>query len=144
MRATGCSTPVFSFFHEVLAAAVSSSGLTTLGPLTGKVPPAQRQRMVDDFSKHKGPAVLFGQIDVGGTGLNIQAASVVVLTEPPWKPALEDQAIARCHRMGQARRVHVHRLLAAGSVDAHMVEIVNRKRALQRLRAAQRRQRREP
>ena len=37
-------------------------------------------------------------------GLNIQAASVVILTEPQWKPTIEEQAIARCHRMGQVRR----------------------------------------
>jgi SNF2 family DNA or RNA helicase len=126
----GWKVVVFSFFHDVLNAAMKLDRLTAFGPLTGKVSPADRQRIVDDFSRHKGPAVLFGQIDAGGTGLNIQAASVVVLTEPQWKPTIEDQAIARCHRMGQVRRVHVHRLLAADSVDARMVEIVGRKRAL--------------
>ena len=57
-------------------------------------------------------AVLVSQIQAGGVGLNIQAASVVVLAEPQWKPSIEDQAVARCHRMGQVRPVQVHRLLA--------------------------------
>ena len=57
-------------------------------------------------------------------GLNIQAASVVILTEPQWKPTIEDQAIARCHRMGQVRSVDVHRLLAEDTVDQRMLEIL--------------------
>ena len=60
-------------------------------------------------------------------GLNIQAASVVVIAEPQWKPSTEEQAIARCHRMGQLRRVQVHRLLTRRSVDERMLEILRRK-----------------
>ena len=63
-------------------------------------------------------------------GLNIQAASVVILTEPQWKPTIEDQAIARCHRMGQVRSVDVHRLLAEDSVDQRMLEILATKAVL--------------
>ena len=47
----------------------------------------------------------------------MQAASVVILAEPQWKPTTESQAIARCHRTGQIRPVDVHRLLAEDSVD---------------------------
>ncbi|MFL6112760.1 MAG: helicase-related protein, partial [Catenulispora sp.] len=52
-----------------------------------------------------------------GTGLNVQAASMVILCEPQFKPSTEDQAIARAHRMGQNRVVRVYRLLAKDSVD---------------------------
>jgi SNF2 family DNA or RNA helicase len=62
--------------------------------------------------------------------LNIQAASVVILTEPQWKPSIEEQATARCHRMGQTRPVDVHRLLAEDSVDQRMLEILARKAIL--------------
>jgi len=54
----------------------------------------------------------------------------VILTEPQWKPTTEDQAIARCHRMGQARPVDVHRLLGEGSVDQRMLEILAQKELL--------------
>lgn len=60
----------------------------------------------------------------------MQAASVVILTEPQWKPTIEDQAIARCHRMGQIRPVDVHRLLAEDSVDQRMLEILAGKATL--------------
>jgi SNF2 family DNA or RNA helicase len=70
------------------------------------------------------------QIQAGGVGLNIQAASVVVLTEPQWKPTIEDQAIARCHRMGQVRSVDVYRLLAEDSVDQRMLDVLATKAVL--------------
>ncbi len=94
------------------------------------MPPLQRQKLVDDFSARRGPVVLVSQIQAGGVGLNMQAASVVILTEPQWKPTTEDQAIARCHRMGQARPVDVHRLLAEEAVDQRMLEILARKEVL--------------
>jgi SNF2-related domain len=55
---------------------------------------------------------------------------IVILAEPQWKPTLEDQAIARCHRMGQVRTIDVHRLLAEDSVDQRMLEILASKTAL--------------
>jgi SNF2 family DNA or RNA helicase len=70
------------------------------------------------------------QIEAGGVGLNIQTASVVILAEPQWKPSVEEQAIARCHRMGQTRPVDVHRLLAAESVDQRMLDVLATKAAL--------------
>lgn len=79
--------------------------------------------MIDEFTAKTGPAVLTAQINAGGVGFNIQAASVVIICGPQWNPAIEDQAIGRAHRMGQARRVDVHRLLSEDGVDAHMLEI---------------------
>lgn len=62
--------------------------------------------------------------------MNIQAASVVILCEPQVKPSLESQAIARVRRMGQVRRVQVHRLLTLDSVDERMLEILGTKSTL--------------
>ncbi len=89
-----------------------------------------RQLLVDRFSSQREPVVLVSQIEAGGVGLSIQAASVVILTEPQWKPTTEEQAIARCHRMGQVRPVEVHRLLAGNSIDERMITVLARKSAL--------------
>jgi hypothetical protein len=62
--------------------------------------------------------------------MNMQAASVVVLTEPQWKPSTEDQAVVRAHRMGQVRTVQVHRLLAKGGVDKRIREVQENKSLL--------------
>jgi superfamily II DNA or RNA helicase len=123
---------VFSTFHDVLAVVAAALAADkkcgrVVGPITGAVRPEARQAMVDDVGAEPGPAVLLSQIVAGGTGLNIQAASVVILCEPQLKPTLETQAIARSHRMGQVRRVQVHRLLTVDSVDQRLVEILEAK-----------------
>jgi SNF2 family DNA or RNA helicase len=122
--ADGHKVVVFSFFRDVLEVVATALGPKTVGPLTGSVPPSARQAMVDEFTARTGPSVLVSQIQAGGVGLNIQAASVVIITEPQWTPAIEEQAIARSHRMGQVRRVDVHRLLTEDSVDQRMLEIL--------------------
>lgn len=121
---------IFSFFRQVLSTIADALDELAMGPLTGSVAPIERQKLVDEFSARRGPAVLVSQIQAGGVGLNMQAASVVILTEPQWKPTTEDQAIARCHRMGQARPVDVHRLLGENTVDQRMLEILARKEVL--------------
>jgi superfamily II DNA or RNA helicase len=121
---------VFSFFRDVCDTVAGVVGGRAFGPLTGSVPAARRQELVDAFAAHRGPAVLVSQIQAGGVGLNIQAASVVVLCEPQVKPTIEEQAIARSHRMGQVRGVQVHRLLTPDSVDTRMLELLASKRRL--------------
>ena len=125
-RDEGRSVVVFSYFRAVLdtvAATLGTRGARVHGPLTGDVPVADRQGLVDAFTADDGGAVLVAQISVGGTGLNLQAASVVVLCEPQLTPAAEEQAVARLHRMGQVRAVHAHRLLAEDGVDERVVEL---------------------
>ncbi|OZE96548.1 DEAD/DEAH box helicase [Rhodococcoides fascians] len=121
---------VFSFFRSVLDTVCSRIPGAVFGPLTGSTPSIQRQKMVDEFTAHRGRAVLVSQIEAGGVGLNVQAASVVILTEPQWKPSTEVQAIARAHRMGQVRTVQVHRLLAKDTVDEHMRRVLAHKSEL--------------
>ncbi|MFI9768614.1 DEAD/DEAH box helicase [Streptomyces sp. NPDC052415] len=132
----GQKTVVFSYFKDVLGvvraelAEGPTAGTPMLGPLTGGVPAGRRQQIVDDFAAITGPAVLLAQIQAGGVGLNMQAASVVIICEPQIKPTLEHQAVARAHRMGQVRPVHVHRLLATGGVDERMVRMLESKTRL--------------
>jgi superfamily II DNA or RNA helicase len=129
-REDGRKVIVFSFFLGVLDRIRNAVGQDAAGPIRGSVPPRERQRLVDEFSAAQGHAVLLSQIEAGGVGLNVQAASIVVLAEPQWKPSIEEQAIARAHRMGQIRTVQVHRLLAKDSVDERMREVQERKKLL--------------
>ncbi|MFI2779865.1 DEAD/DEAH box helicase [Streptomyces sp. ALB3] len=123
----GLKVVVFSYFREVLSTVQEALGEGVFGPVSGRVPAARRQELVDSFGSVDGHAVLLSQIQAGGVGLNIQAASVVILCEPQIKPTMEHQAVARAHRMGQIRTVRVHRLLAADSVDQRMLDILARK-----------------
>jgi superfamily II DNA or RNA helicase len=126
---------VFSYFRDVLETVTEVltgrdgvPGMPVVGPLTGDIPPAERQAMVDELTSAAGPAVLVAQIQAGGVGLNIQAASVVIIAEPQLTPSIEEQAIARAHRMGQVRPVDVHRLLCEDSVDQRILELLADKR----------------
>ena len=85
---------------------------------------------MDDFAAAAGPAVLLAQIQAAGVGLNMQAASVVIICEPQIKPTIEHQAVGRAHRMGQVRPVRVYRLLATGGVDERLVKMLAAKTRL--------------
>ena len=124
---SGQKVLIFSYFRSVIDKVVNALGERAIGPITGSVSSTQRQNIVDQFQESPVPLALVGQIQAAGTGLNIQAASVVIICEPQIKPSLEVQAIARAHRMGQVRKVQVHRLILPESVDEHMLEILARK-----------------
>jgi SNF2 family DNA or RNA helicase len=126
---------VFSYFRDVLETVIEVlqgpdgvPGLPVIGPLTGDVSPTERQAMVDELTNAKGSGVLVSQIQAGGVGLNVQAASVIIIAEPQLTPSSEEQAIARAHRMGQVRPVSVHRLLCEDSVDQRVLELLQVKR----------------
>ncbi|RRR95829.1 DEAD/DEAH box helicase [Glycomyces terrestris] len=126
----GHKVVVFTYFLEVLEAVGHKLGDLVAGTIDGSVPPRARQRLITGFARTERPAVLLAQIEAGGVGMNIQSASVVVICEPQWKPSTEDQAIARAHRMGQSRRVQVHRLLAKDSIDERIREVQEGKELL--------------
>ena len=119
---------VFSFFLDTIRDVGAMLGDRCFGPINGSVPPQQRQEIIDAFDSAPPGAVLLAQIQSGGTGLNIQAASVVILCEPQFKPSVEDQAISRAYRMGQARNVLVYRLLCEDTVDERIMELLDEKR----------------
>ncbi len=119
---------VFSFFLDTIRKVYEYVGSSRcLSPIHGSVPPERRQFIVDQFEKAPAGSVLLAQIQTGGTGLNIQAASVVVICEPQFKPSVENQAIARAYRMGQTRNVMVYRLLCDDTVDERITEILEEK-----------------
>lgn len=121
---------VFSFFLNTLAQVKTLLGDACFGPVTGAVTPQKRQQIVDDFTAAAPGAVLAAQIQAGGTGLNIQAASMVILCEPQLKPSIENQAISRAYRMGQVRNVLVFRLLCENSIDERIMELLESKQEI--------------
>ena len=69
-------------------------------------------------------------LKAGGVGLNLVSADTVVLYDPWWNPAVEEQAIDRAHRIGQTRPVFVHKLVAAGTIEEKMEALKEKKAAL--------------
>ena len=121
---------VFSFYLETIRVIREFLGDRCMEPINGSIPPQRRQEIIDEFDKAPAGSVLVAQIQSGGTGLNIQSASVVIICEPQFKPSIENQAISRAYRMGQARSVLVYRLLGDETVDERVTEMLEKKQAI--------------
>ncbi len=89
-----------------------------------------RDTMIEDFQQGEGPGALVLSLKAGGTGLNLTAASHVVLYDRWWNPAVEDQARDRAWRIGQDKTVVAHRLVCPGTVDERVEEVVAGKRRI--------------
>ncbi|MEM6292587.1 MAG: DEAD/DEAH box helicase [Myxococcota bacterium] len=129
LLASGHRVLVFSQFTSMLdliAQRLNASGQPHL-MLTGKT--RNRQALVDRFQAHEVPLFLVS-LKAGGTGLNLTAADTVILYDPWWNPAVEQQAIDRTHRIGQERPVTVYRLVCEGSVEERILALQAHKREL--------------
>jgi SNF2 family DNA or RNA helicase len=122
---------VFSQFTEMLGlieAELEAMQLPWLA-LTGKTPPAARGAVVAQFQGKSIPILLIS-LKAGGLGLNLTAADTVIHMDPWWNPAVEEQATARAHRIGQAQTVFVYKLVVEGSIEERILELQARKAAL--------------
>ncbi|MEV8422205.1 DEAD/DEAH box helicase [Streptomyces niveus] len=97
--------------------------------LHGGTPVAERERMVDRFQSGEIPVFLLS-LKAAGTGLNLTRAGHVVHYDRWWNPAVEEQATDRAYRIGQTRPVQVHRLIAEGTVEDRIADMLAAKRAL--------------
>ncbi len=89
-----------------------------------------RGALVREFQAAEGNAVFLISLKAGGFGLNLTAASYVVLFDPWWNPAVEAQAIDRSHRIGQTQKVIAYRLLIKDSLEEKIRALQKQKKAL--------------
>ena len=111
---------------ELIRVELTARGITHL-LLTGQTD--NRQALVDKFQSDPAIPVFLLSLKAAGSGLNLTAASYVVLFDPWWNPAVEAQAIDRTHRIGQKNQVIAYRLIARNTVEEKI-------RALQKEKAA--------
>ncbi|KAF2670666.1 hypothetical protein BT63DRAFT_372312 [Microthyrium microscopicum] len=89
-----------------------------------------REESLRRLREDKRCRVLLCSLKCGSLGLNLTAASRVVLMEPFWNPFVEEQAIDRVHRLNQTKDVTVYRLTIAGTVEERILQLQEAKRAL--------------
>jgi superfamily II DNA or RNA helicase len=89
-----------------------------------------REGQVRRFTRDPSIPVFLISLKAGGFGLNLTQADTVILYDPWWNPAVEEQAAARAHRMGQTLPVHVHKLISAGTVEEKILDLQATKRDL--------------
>ena len=90
----------------------------------GGLPPAAKDAAVRSF---RGEGQIFLSTEAGGEGRNLQFARTVVNYDLPWNPLRIEQRIGRVHRLGQTREVHVVNLWAQDTVEAYLMELLDRK-----------------
>jgi SNF2 family DNA or RNA helicase len=132
LLAEGHKVLVFSQFVECLALLQRALREREIRfhVLTGAT--KNREQVVGAFTDDPEPCCFLVSLRAGGTGLNLTAASYVVLFDPWWNPAVEAQAIDRTHRIGQSRTVIAYRMIASGTIEEKICELQERKATMVR------------
>ncbi len=130
LRDEGQQVLVFSQFVtllELIRERLNAAGIAHL-LLTGQT--EDRAALVEKFQADRTQTVFLLSLKAAGFGLNLTAASYVILCDPWWNPAVEAQAIDRTHRIGQTRPVMAYRLVAADTVEQKILAMQREKAAL--------------
>ena len=98
--------------------------------IRGDQSPKARQAAIDSFAEDPETQIVVASLTAAGVGLNLQAASNVVLAELSWTSAEQTQAIDRVHRIGQELPVTAWRIIAAHTIDARIAELIDSKAGL--------------
>ncbi len=130
VAASGKKAIVFSqWVHSI---EIIAKKLERFGPLQyhGKIPSKQRDPILKQFKEDKSKHVILMSYGAGSVGLNLQFCEYVFLFDRWWNPAIEDQAINRAHRIGVTGPVTVTRMLALGTIEERINQILEHKREL--------------
>ncbi|HWM16352.1 MAG TPA: DEAD/DEAH box helicase [Microbacterium sp.] len=107
----------------------AAAGLRTISVRGDQTTPA-RQQAIDEFNNDPGVGIAVCSLTAAGVGVNMQAASNVVLAELSWTAAEQTQAIDRVHRIGQDEPVTAWRIIAAHTIDTKIAELIDSKQGL--------------
>ncbi len=133
IRENGEKALIFTQFAEmgtILASYLSVKRNEPVFYLYGGTKREERDRMVDEFQQESGPGLFVLSLKAGGTGLNLTAATHVFHFDRWWNPAVENQATDRAYRIGQTRKVEVHKFLTMGTVEERIDLMLEHKKQL--------------
>ncbi len=123
---------IFSQFVKMLS--IVKDELTKLNVdyeyLDGKSSTKQREKSVNNFQENEDLRVFLISLKAGGTGLNLTAADYVYIIDPWWNPAVENQAIDRCYRIGQDKKVFAYRMICKNTVEEKIMELQSKKKKI--------------
>ncbi|KAH7065246.1 SNF2 family N-terminal domain-containing protein [Macrophomina phaseolina] len=116
----------FTSFLDILEVPMNREGFDYTR-LDGTMSPDLRNDAVNQFIDSPTHNVMLISLKAGNAGLNLNAASQVIILDPFWNPYIEYQAIGRAHRLGQTRAVTVHRILVPKTVEDRIMDLQSRK-----------------
>ena len=94
--------------------------------LDGKT--TNRQERVENFQNNTDVRVFLISLKAGGVGLNLTEADYVFIIDPWWNPAVENQAIDRCYRIGQTKKVMAYRMICKDTIEEKIVSLQQKKK----------------
>jgi len=98
--------------------------------LDGSKNSKQRQESVQNFQENEDCRVFLISIKAGGTGLNLTEADYVYIVDPWWNPAVENQAIDRCYRIGQTKKVIAYRMICKDTIEEKIMKLQQSKKKI--------------
>jgi len=96
--------------------------------LTGKT--ENREKVITNFLKNEKIKIFLISIKAGGVGINLTEADYVFIIDPWWNPAIESQAIARAHRIGQKNTVMVQRFCSLDTIEEKILLLQKKKQEM--------------
>ncbi|KAI0521715.1 hypothetical protein F5B22DRAFT_595968 [Xylaria bambusicola] len=122
---------IFSFWKATIDLAATALGYEgiTYARIDGDVNFRKRVETFEDFSKQRYQVLLI-TLSCGAVGLNLTSASRAYLMEPQWNPAIEEQALARIHRIGQTKEVTTVRFTIKDTIEDYVIDVQDSKKDL--------------
>lgn len=121
----------FTTMLDVIQSTLIKNGYNTIRFDGLQQNPDVRRIIIQKFINEPQIDILLTSLHAGGVGLNFVPASVLILVDPWWNLALENQAIDRVHRIGQKKHVHTYRLLVEDSIEKGVLDIQEQKNSEQ-------------
>jgi len=119
----------FTRMLDVLEIPLRAAGLRFVR-YDGTMTMAQREAVLSTFRDGSSTRILLISLKCGSLGLNLVCANHLILCDPWWNPAIEDQAVDRVHRIGQTKPVKISRLIVEGTIEERIMELQEKKREL--------------
>ncbi|KAF4631765.1 hypothetical protein G7Y89_g6362 [Cudoniella acicularis] len=123
---------VFSYWRstlDLIQSALEHAAIAT-ARFDGSLSPKDRQASVDKFRKDPSVRVMLLTLSCGAVGLTLTVATRAYLMEPHWNPTVEEQALARIHRIGQKKEITTIRFFMRDSFEEHVIEVQKKKKHL--------------
>lgn len=126
-RENGHQVVIFSNWSQIIDEVKHRiHGNYTYVSITGDTKDSERQSNVDAFQDGRAE-IFIGTIGAAGTGITLTSGKVIILLDEPWSMALREQAVDRCHRIGQNNNITIYTLMCKGTIDEKIHKLVYEK-----------------
>lgn len=117
----------FTSFMDVVTVALDRYKIASLR-IDGTMTLSARNAVIRQFQTNENVKIVLASKTATGVGLNLTAANHVIVVDPWWNPAIEEQAVHRCYRIGQKKPVYVTRFIISDTIEQYCYEICQRKK----------------